>query len=46
MRTSRTVIVHRLLEVDGVENLDTVLIPHQGGPTLLDYAPFRVSDDI
>ena len=33
------VIVHRLLEVDGVENLDAVLVPHQDSPALLDDPP-------
>ena len=37
------VVVHRLLEVDGVENLDAVLVPHQDGPALLDDPPFRMS---
>ena len=40
------VIVHRLFEVDGVKNLDAVLIPYQNGPTFLDNPPFGVSDDI
>ena len=45
-RIGERVVVHRLFEVDGVENLDTVLVPHQDGPALLDDPPFRVSDDI
>ena len=33
------VVVHRLLKVDGVENLDAVLVPHQDSPALLDDPP-------
>ena len=40
------VVVHRLLEVDRVKNLDAVLVPHQDGPALLDDPPFWISDDI
>ena len=40
------VVVHRLLEVDGIEYLDAVFVPHQDGPALLDDPPFWISDDI
>ena len=43
MDIGERIVVHRLLEVDGVENLDAVLVPHQDGPALLDDPPFRMS---
>ena len=46
MRTSRTVIVHRLLKVDGVENLDGVAMLQKGVAALNHDAAFGVSDHI
>ena len=46
MRTSRTVIVHTLGKVDGVENGDSVFCPLQKLSHLANQAAFRVSNDI
>ena len=44
-RTSRTVIVHTLFEVDRVYHLDAILVAPEQMADLADQSAFRVGDD-
>lgn len=46
MDIGERIVVHRLLKVNGVENLDVVTMFQQGIATLDDNAAFRVCDNI
>lgn len=45
-RTSRTIVMHRLSEIDGIENPDTVSVLQKGLATVDYDIAFRVSDHV